>query len=53
MICNALDWDIDMTTPLNCVEAILLQVIDYSIKDRLRKLSYELIVLCLTGKNNS
>jgi hypothetical protein len=51
MICNALDWDIDIITPINYVEAILLHVTDRSVKDRIRKLCYELIVLCLTGKN--
>ncbi len=53
MICNALDWDIDIITPINYVEAILLHVRDCSVKDCLRKLSYEMIVLCLTGKNIS
>ena len=51
MICNTLDWDIDMITPINYVEAVLPYVMDSSLKDRIRKLSYELIVLCLTGKN--
>ncbi|CAF0876218.1 unnamed protein product [Rotaria sp. Silwood1] len=49
LICNKLDWDIDILTPINYVEAILLHVLNYSIKDRLRQLTYELIVLCLTG----
>ncbi|CAF4078662.1 unnamed protein product, partial [Rotaria sp. Silwood1] len=48
LICNKLDWDIDVLTPINYVEAILLHVLNYSIKDRLRQLTYELIVLCLT-----
>ncbi|CAF0833703.1 unnamed protein product [Rotaria sordida] len=48
LICNTLDWDIDIITPINYVEAILLHVSDYLIKDRLRPLTYELIVLCLT-----
>ncbi|CAF3380043.1 unnamed protein product [Rotaria sp. Silwood1] len=48
LICNKLDWDIDILTPINYVEAILLHVLNYSIKDRLRQLTYELIVLCLT-----
>ncbi|CAF4758506.1 unnamed protein product, partial [Rotaria sp. Silwood2] len=50
LICNTLDWDIDIITPINYVEAILLHVLNYSIRDRLRQLTYELIVLCLTGK---
>ncbi len=50
MICDAVDWDIDMMTPINYVEAMLLDMNDYLVKDRLRKLSYEMIVLCLTGK---
>ncbi len=50
MICNVMDWDIDMVTPINYVEALLLHVSDYSEKDHLRKLSYEMLVLCLTGK---
>jgi hypothetical protein len=50
MICNAVDWDIDMMTPVNYVEAMLLDVNDCLMKDRLRQLSYEMIVLCLTGK---
>jgi hypothetical protein len=53
LICNTLDWDIDVITPINYVEAILLHVMDYSVKDRLRQLTYELIVLCLIGKNIS
>jgi hypothetical protein len=53
LICNTLDWDIDVITPINYVEAILLHVMDCSVKDHLRKLTYELIVLCLTGKNIS
>jgi hypothetical protein len=53
LICNTLDWDIDVITPINYVEAILLHVMDYSVKDHLRQLAYELIVLCLTGKNIS
>jgi len=47
-ICNALDWDIDMITPINYVETILLHVMGCPLKDRIRQLSYELIVLCLT-----
>ncbi|UJR35418.1 hypothetical protein I4U23_028175 [Adineta vaga] len=48
VICNALDWDIDLTTPINHIETILLHVLDYSVKQHLRELTYELIVLCLT-----
>ncbi|CAF3920841.1 unnamed protein product [Rotaria sp. Silwood2] len=48
LICNTLDWDIDIITPINYAEAILLHVLNYSIRDRLRQLTYELIVLCLT-----
>ncbi|CAF0717188.1 unnamed protein product [Adineta steineri] len=47
MICNALEWDIDMITPINYIEAMLLHVTDSSIKARVRELTYELIVLCL------
>lgn len=50
MICNAMDWDINVTTPMNYVEALLLYVNERSEKDRLRRLSYEMVVLCLTGK---
>jgi hypothetical protein len=52
IICEAVDWDIDVMTPINYVETILLHVNNCMVKDSLRKLSYELIVLCLTGKNS-
>ena len=50
LICNILDWDIDVITSINYVEAILLHVLNSSIRDRLRQVTYEFIVLCLTGK---
>jgi hypothetical protein len=50
MICEAVDWDIDLITPINYIEAILHRLTDCSVKDRLRELSYRLIVLCMTGK---
>ena len=50
MICNAIDWDTDVMTPVNYIEAMLLDVDNYLMKDHLRQLSYEMIVLCLTGK---
>lgn len=53
IICNALNWDIDMITPINYVEAILSHVMDSSSRARIRELTYELIILCLTGKNIS
>ncbi|CAM4913179.1 unnamed protein product [Rotaria socialis] len=48
LICNRLDWDIDVITSINYVEAILLHLLNSSIRDRLRQLTYEFIVLCLT-----
>jgi hypothetical protein len=51
MICDALDWDIDLMTPIKYIEVILLHVAYCFAKDLVRKLSYELIVLCLTGKD--
>ena len=50
MICNALEWDIDMTTPINYIEALLLFVDDCTKRDHVRRLSSEMVVLCLTGK---
>ncbi|CAM4777046.1 unnamed protein product [Rotaria magnacalcarata] len=48
LICNILDWDIDVITSINYVEAILLHLLNSSTRDRLRQLTYEFIVLCLT-----
>ena len=50
MICNALDWDVNIITPMNYVEAVLLFVDDYSTRDHVRRLSHEMVVFCLTGK---
>jgi len=40
-----------MITPINYVEAILLHVMDPSARADVRELTYEMIVLCLTGKD--
>ncbi|CAF1341832.1 unnamed protein product [Adineta ricciae] len=48
-ICNALDWDIDATTPINYIETILVHIIDTSIRHQLREIANELLVLCLTN----
>lgn len=40
-----------MITPINYVEAILLHVMDSSARADVRELTYEMIVLCLTGKD--
>jgi len=47
IICNGVDWDIDVITSVHFVEAILLHLNDCVIKHQIRKLTYELIVMCL------
>lgn len=49
IICNGVDWDIDVITSVHFVEAILLHLNDCAIKHQIRKLTFELIVMCLTN----